>query len=56
MIEKSGQERGRQIVLSSKDRETQLGVIGTPRQGYKYMSECYDVIMTSPGLKPPVMS
>ena len=44
MIEKSGQERERQIVFKSQGQETQLGVIGTPRHG---INTCQDATMSS---------
>ena len=47
---------GKADSIKSQGQETQLGVIGTPRQGINTCQDAYDVIMTSPGLKPPVMS
>ena len=33
VVEKSGQERGNHTSIQSQGQETQLGVLGTPRQG-----------------------
>ena len=44
VVEKSGWERKRQDNIKSQGQETQLGVLGTPRQG---INTCQDATMSS---------
>ena len=47
---------GKPDSIKSQRQETQLGVLGTPRQDALYMLRCYDVIMTSLGYRVPMTS